>query len=124
VDKQSDRVGQAAKGRRYPPGERVAILKDAGDLGVARAAPKHGCSKWTIYDWPAQQQRATRRAAEGGSGDAGGARPIRTRQADQVTRPRSERITGRPEVICRHSPWPESGAPPAATATRRATQSP
>jgi transposase InsO family protein len=69
MDKQSDRGGQAAKGRRYSPGEREAILQDAGKLGVAAAAAKHGCSKWTIYDWRGQDRRAAQRAGEGG--DAG-----------------------------------------------------
>jgi transposase InsO family protein len=34
-------------------------------LGVAGAAEKHGCSKWTIYEWRSAQQRAARCAVEG-----------------------------------------------------------
>src|SRR3972149_4907955 len=70
VEKQVGQARQAAKGRRYSPAERVVILKDAAEIGVAGAAEKHGCSKWTIYDWRSKQQRAAQRAAEPGNEDA------------------------------------------------------
>lgn len=72
MDNEVVRASQAAKGRRYSPAEREVILKDAVDLGVAGAAEKHGCSKWTIYDWRSTEQRAARRAAEGRSDGADG----------------------------------------------------
>jgi len=70
VEKQVGQARQAAKGRRYSPAERVVILKDAAEIGVAGAAEKHGCSKWTIYEWRSKQQRAARRAAEPGNDGA------------------------------------------------------
>lgn len=84
MEKQRERAAQPAKGRRYSPGEREAILKDAGDLGVAAAAAKHGCSKWTIYDWRGQQQRAARRAAEGGGAEVAAADARRDDRHDLI----------------------------------------
>ncbi len=52
-----------SRGRRYSPGERTQILEDAESLGVLAAANKHGCSKWTIYDWRKQDKRRAARAA-------------------------------------------------------------
>jgi transposase-like protein len=66
MDRQRERAAQPAKGRPYSPGEREAILTDATDLRAAAAAAKHSCSKWTIYDWRGQQQRAARRAPRSG----------------------------------------------------------
>src|SRR3970040_3056634 len=70
VEKQVAQAREAARGRRCSPAERVVILKDAAEIGVAGAAEKHGCSKWTIYDWRSKQQRAAQRAAEPGNDDA------------------------------------------------------
>lgn len=67
VDKQVAVGAYPSRGRRYSPAERAAILEDATKLGVSEAAAKHGCSKWTIYDWRSAGQRAARRAAEGRS---------------------------------------------------------
>ena len=47
----------AARGRRYSPAERAEILRDAEELGVARAADKYGCAAWTIYDWRKKKAR-------------------------------------------------------------------
>jgi len=55
-----------SRGRRYSPAERAQILEDAQALGVAGAVERHGCSKWTIYDWRRKEQLAARREAEGG----------------------------------------------------------
>lgn len=46
-----------SRGRRYSPAEKEEILKDADSIGVAAAAEKHRCSKWTIYDWRRKEQR-------------------------------------------------------------------
>jgi putative transposase len=46
-----------SRGRRYSPGERAQMLKDAESMGVAAAAAKHRSSKWTIYDWRKQDIR-------------------------------------------------------------------
>jgi transposase InsO family protein len=51
-----------SRGRRYSPGEKIQILADAKELGVAQAADKHGASKWTIYDWLRQEKRAKKKA--------------------------------------------------------------
>jgi len=48
-----------SRGRRYSPGEKAKIMEDAESMGVAAAAGKHRCSKWTIYDW---RKRDARRA--------------------------------------------------------------
>jgi putative transposase len=50
-----------ARGRRYAPAQQAEILKDAAEMGVARAAEKHGCAAWTIYDW---RHKAERRGTE------------------------------------------------------------
>jgi transposase-like protein len=50
-----------ARGRRYSPAQRAEILKDAEEMGVAKAAEKHGCAPWTIYDW---RHKAARRGTE------------------------------------------------------------
>ena len=49
-----------SRGRRYSPGEKVQILEDAEGMGVAAAADKHRCSKWTIYDWRKKKARDAR----------------------------------------------------------------
>ena len=51
-----------SRGRRYSPAEKAEILKDAESMGVAEAAEKHRCSKWTIYDWLRKQERKQRQA--------------------------------------------------------------
>jgi transposase InsO family protein len=48
------------RGRRYAPAQRAEILKDAEEIGVPKAAEKHGCAAWTIYDW---RKKDARRAA-------------------------------------------------------------
>jgi len=55
-----------SRGRRYSPAQRAQILEDVQGLGVAGAAEKHGCSKWTIYDWRRKGQLGAQRASEGG----------------------------------------------------------
>lgn len=55
-------TSHATRGRRYSQGERAEILKEALEIGVAKAAEKHGCSKWTIYDWRKREKRAMVRA--------------------------------------------------------------
>ena len=50
-----------SRGRRYSPSERALILEDAKEMGVAEAAEKHRCSKWTIYDWRKQDKRQAAR---------------------------------------------------------------
>jgi transposase InsO family protein len=47
----------ASRGRRYSPAEKAAIIEDAQAMGVAPAAEKHRCSKWTLYDWLKRQRR-------------------------------------------------------------------
>ena len=47
-----------SRGRRYSPAEKAAIIEDAQAMGVAPAAEKHRCSKWTLYDWLKRQRRA------------------------------------------------------------------
>jgi len=46
------------RGRRYSPAEKAVIIQDAQALGVAAAAEKHDCSKWTLYDWLKKQRAA------------------------------------------------------------------
>ncbi len=48
------------RGHRYSPAVKAQILKDARDTTVDKAATKHGCSTWSIYDWRRQQKRATK----------------------------------------------------------------
>ena len=52
-----DKNKNVSRGRRYSPGERAQMLKDAESMGVAAAAAKHRSSKWTIYDWRKQDVR-------------------------------------------------------------------
>jgi transposase InsO family protein len=52
----------------------VEILRDATELGVTKASEKHGCSKWTIYDWRRREQRAAQRESKaGGAAEPSGA---------------------------------------------------
>lgn len=57
--------GNAAKGRRYGPAERGAILETAAREGVAAAARRHGCATWSIGRW---RREAAREAAPRGTG--------------------------------------------------------
>ena len=79
VDQQVAVGGCPSRGRRYSPAERAAILKDAKLLGVPEAAVKHGCSKWTIYDWRGKEQRPAGPASE----PTGGASGPNSRQDDR-----------------------------------------
>ncbi len=54
----------ASRGRRYSPAEKTAIIQDAHELGVAAAAEKHRCSKWTLYDWLKKQRVAAAQESE------------------------------------------------------------
>ena len=73
MEKQEARAGFASRGRRYSPAERTEILQDAVELGVATAAEKHGCSKWSIYDWRRKERLAGQRRSEsGGAVEAAG----------------------------------------------------
>jgi len=60
-----------SRGRRYSPAEKAAILQDAQALGVAPAAEKHRCSKWTIYAW-LKKQKVTVARASASVGEAAG----------------------------------------------------
>jgi len=60
-----------ARGRRYSPAQRAEILRDADVMGVARAAKKHGCAAWTIYDWRAKARRRGTEPGRGGSAEHG-----------------------------------------------------
>ncbi len=44
-------------GRRYSPAKKAEILRDALETDVEQAAEKHGCSKWSIYDWRRKEKR-------------------------------------------------------------------
>ncbi len=61
--------GHAARGRRYSPAERAEILRDAAELGVSEAVEKHGCSKWSVYDWRKKAKRAAEQESEAGGSD-------------------------------------------------------
>ena len=69
MEKQVVGGGYAARGRRYSPAERAQILMDAEELGVSEAAEKHGCSKWSIYDWRNKAKRAAQQESERGGSD-------------------------------------------------------
>jgi len=77
MENQGVRTGFAARGRRYSPAERAQILKDAMEFGVSVAAEKHGCSKWTIYDWRAKERLAAQRECEPGGADESSADSLR-----------------------------------------------
>ncbi len=53
-----------SRGKRYSPGQKVEILKDADLLTVAQAAEKHGCTPWSIYNWRNQKARDVLATAE------------------------------------------------------------
>ena len=57
------------RGRRYSPAEKTMIMSDADDIGVAEAAEKHSCSKWTIYDWRRKKDRDAKVAETKSSAD-------------------------------------------------------
>lgn len=58
-----------ACGRRYSPAQKAQILLDARETGVEKAAVKHGCSAWSIYEWRRQEKRDGKAlAAQSGSG--------------------------------------------------------
>jgi len=59
-----------SRGRRYSPAEKMVILQDAAEMGVASSAEKHRCSKWTIYAWLTKKKRV---AAAQASAEAGAA---------------------------------------------------
>ena len=66
MENQVNGEAYVSRSRRYAPAERAQILEDAQELGVATAAEKHGCSKWSIYDWRRKERLADQREAEGG----------------------------------------------------------
>lgn len=85
-----------SRGRRYSPGEKTQILEDAESMGVAAAADKHRCSKWTIYDWRkrdarrAKAEKARREAPTldedlgDGRGDEGGVAEVSQEERQQL----------------------------------------
>jgi len=60
----TNRTQLASRGRRYSPAEKAQIIADARTMGVGSAAEKHGCSKWTLYDWLKKDKPAASRPAE------------------------------------------------------------
>jgi len=61
VETKAEGGEHAARGRRFSPAERAVILKDASELGVGKAAEKHRCSPWSIYDWRRKERQAAQR---------------------------------------------------------------
>ncbi len=44
--------------KSYTPSQRALILEDAAKDGATAAAKKHGCSRFSIYDWSGKVERA------------------------------------------------------------------
>lgn len=78
-------AGYAGRGRRYSPAIRAEILSDAEELGVARAAERHGCSKWSIYQWRRQARRGAE-VADGANASDGSVQDDRERLILEVWR--------------------------------------
>jgi transposase InsO family protein len=88
----------ASHGRRYSPAERTLILEDAKEMGVAEAAEKHRCSKWTIYDWRKQdKRRAARAEAESEAPPEAGIGAVSELGTGAVREPRSNESAVRQE---------------------------
>jgi len=51
-------------GRRYSPAKKALILKDAEELGAQKAAAKHDCSIWSIYEWRKKGARAATKPSQ------------------------------------------------------------
>jgi len=57
TDRTPSQQHRLSHGRRYSPAKKAEILQDALETNVEDAAAKHGCSKWSIYDWRRKQKR-------------------------------------------------------------------
>lgn len=57
TDRTSDPQKRLSHGRRYSSAKKAQILQDALETSVEDAAEKHGCSKWSIYDWRRKEKR-------------------------------------------------------------------
>ena len=53
-------------GRRYSPAQKAQILQDALESDVEKAAEKHGCSTWSIYEWRRKQRLAAKAPSSDG----------------------------------------------------------
>lgn len=88
MSQDKNKTQHPTRGRRYSPAEKELILVDARTMGVASAAEKHRCSKWTIYDWLKKQDRAKARPEtdEPSEASAGGTQDERHRLILEVWR--------------------------------------
>lgn len=72
AEEQSQRKIQPAKGKRYSPAQRKAILEYAQNHSVKEAAEKFGPTETSIYDWRRTIERRNQQGGEGETADRPG----------------------------------------------------